>query len=243
MARTAGVASGRLATIRLPNNVVPRPDSAAISIRRVARLSRNVGQPDHILANPIISHKAERRPGSGEIWFAVTKHDGVQVDSILIDQAKFGEAVRQVRASNFDLPFALGLQLADRALKIILNKPGVGADRLQRARDDPFRLGPPRRREGVFLCIPFRMIVVPVAHDLIHLATVHTAREPLSLLDEVAEERGAWRKRRMIDVAVQGLVHSEHELSHTHFLSLHGTSTRFCLRYAPRCRSPPPPTP
>ena len=63
MARTAGVASGRLATIRLPDNVVPRPDSAAISIRRVARLSRNVGQPDHILANPIISHKAERRPG------------------------------------------------------------------------------------------------------------------------------------------------------------------------------------
>ena len=51
--------------------------SAAISIRRVPRLSRNVGQPDHILANPITSHKAERRPGSGEIWLAVTKHDGV----------------------------------------------------------------------------------------------------------------------------------------------------------------------
>jgi hypothetical protein len=26
----------------------------------------------------------------------VTKHDGVQVDSILIDQAKFGQTVRQV---------------------------------------------------------------------------------------------------------------------------------------------------
>src|SRR5215470_8742354 len=189
--------------------------SAAISIRRVARLSRNVGQPDHILANPIISHKAERRPGSGEIWLAVTKHDGVQVDAILIDQAKFSEALRQVRASNFDLPVALGLQLADRALKIILNKPGVGADRLQRARDDPFRLVPPRRRKGVLLCIPFRMIVIPVTHDLIHLATVDTARLPLCLLDEVAEERGAWRKRHMVDVAVQGLVHSEHELSHT----------------------------
>src|SRR5262249_5544203 len=112
-------------------------------------------------------------------------------------------------------------------LKVIINKPRVGADRLQRARDDPFRLVPPRRREGVFLCIPFRMIVVPVTHDLIHLATVHTARLPLSLLDEVAEERGAWRKRHMVDVAVQGLVHSEHELSHTHFLSLHGTSARF----------------
>jgi hypothetical protein len=31
----------------------------------------------------------------------------------------------------------------------------------------------------------------------------------------------------MVDVAVQGLVHSEHELSHTHFLSLRGTSARF----------------
>lgn len=182
---------------------------AAISIRRVARLSRDVGQPDHILANPIMSHKAERRPGSGEIWLAVTKHDGVQVDSILIDQAKFGEAMRQVRASNLDLPVALGLQLADRALKITLNKPGVGADRLQRARDDPFRLVPPRRREGVFLCIPFRMIVIPVTHNLIHLATVDTARLPLSLLDEVAEERGTWRKRHMVNVAVQGLVHSD----------------------------------
>src|SRR5262245_49758065 len=67
--------------------------SAAISIRRVARLSRNVGQPDHILTNPVMSHQAERRPRSGEIWFAVTKDDWVQVDSILIDQAKFGEAL------------------------------------------------------------------------------------------------------------------------------------------------------
>src|ERR1700754_1600908 len=148
-----------------------------------------------------MSHKAEPRPGSGEIWLAVTKHDGVQVDSILIDQTKFGKALRQVRASNFDFAVARGLQLADRALKVTFNKPGVGADRLQRARDDPFRLVPPRRREGVFRCTPFRMIVVPVAHDLIHLATVHTARLRLSLLDEMAEERGAWRKRHMVDVA------------------------------------------
>src|SRR5581483_9411627 len=50
---------------------------------------------------------------------------------------------------------------------------------------------------------------------LIHVATVDTARLPPSLLDEVAEERGAWRKRCMVDVAVQRLVHSEHELGHT----------------------------
>jgi hypothetical protein len=59
------------------------------------------------------------------------------------------------------------------------------------------------------------MIAVPVTHDLIHLATVDAARLTLSLLDEVAEERGAWRKRQMVYVAIQGLVHSEHELRHT----------------------------
>ena len=37
----------------------------------------------------------------------------------------------------------------------------------------------------------------------------------MSLLDEVAEERGAWRKRSMVNVSVKGLVHSEHDLSHT----------------------------
>ena len=68
-----------------------------------------------------MSHEAERRPGSGEVWRAVTKYDRVQVDPILIDQATFGEAVRQVRARNFDLSVAVGLQLADRALEIILN--------------------------------------------------------------------------------------------------------------------------
>ena len=86
---------------------VARQPTFKAPIRPVAHLARNVGQPDHILANPINSHKAERRPGAGEIWLAVTKHDGVQVDPILIDQAKFGEAARQVRASNFDLPVAL----------------------------------------------------------------------------------------------------------------------------------------
>src|SRR5207244_12343860 len=127
---------------------------AAISIRRVARLSRNRCEPDHILANAIISHKAERRPGSGEIWLAVTQHDGVQVDSILIDQAKFGEALRQVRASNFHLPVALGLQLTDRALEIILNSPGVGTDPLQRAPDAPTRLLPACRPRGAAPATP-----------------------------------------------------------------------------------------
>ena len=207
---TADVASGRLATIRLPNNVVPRPDSAAISIRRVARLSRNVGQPD---PSSIRSLAIRRSGGRGPAKLACRdQHHGCR--SSISSSGQVLSGFRQVRASNFNLPSRSAFS-SRIALEIILNEPGVGADRLQRARNDPFRLVPPRRREGVFLCIPFRMIVVPVTHDLIHLATVDTARLPLSLLDEVAEERGAWRKRQMVDSAVQGLVHSEHKPSHT----------------------------
>src|SRR4249919_2757816 len=84
-----GVVSASRAQVLHPQPWAPQ---SLTMIRRVARLSRNVGQSDHILANPIIGHKAEWRPGSGEIWLAVTKHDGVQVDSILIDQAKSGPA-------------------------------------------------------------------------------------------------------------------------------------------------------
>ena len=62
--------------------------------------------------------EAERRPGPGEIGRAVTQHDRVQVDAIFIDQAEFGEAVRQDRASHFDLPVTLGLQGTERAFQI-----------------------------------------------------------------------------------------------------------------------------
>jgi hypothetical protein len=61
-----------------------------MTVLRVVRLSRSIGQPDHSLVNPVTSYKAEWRPGSGEIWLAVTKDDGMQVDSIFIDQAKCG---------------------------------------------------------------------------------------------------------------------------------------------------------
>ena len=60
------------------------------SIRRVTGLGWNVGQSDHVLPNPIAGHKAERRPGSGEIRLAVTTTIGVEVDSILIYEDKLG---------------------------------------------------------------------------------------------------------------------------------------------------------
>ncbi len=49
---------------------------------------------------------------------------------------------------------------------------------------------------------------VRVFRDAEHRAASR-AGEPV-----VTEERGAWRKRHMVDVAVQGLIHAEHEPSH-----------------------------
>ena len=55
------------------------PDASAQSVGRVARLSGNVRQPNHVLANEIAGHKAERRPRAGEEWLAATKDDGVEI--------------------------------------------------------------------------------------------------------------------------------------------------------------------
>ena len=61
------------------------PDPSAQSVGRVARLSGDVRQPNHVLANEIAGHKAERRPGAGEEWRAATKHEGAEIESILIN--------------------------------------------------------------------------------------------------------------------------------------------------------------
>ena len=70
-----------------PINDMLRKTAEAFAAKRQLRSSRNVGQPKHILPNPIRCHKPERRPGPGEIRRALPEHDGVQVDAILIDQA------------------------------------------------------------------------------------------------------------------------------------------------------------
>jgi len=46
------------------------------------------------------------------------------------------------------------------------------------------------------------------------MATVQTARLTLGFRDEVAKKCGARRKRHVVHIPVQGLVHSEHKLSH-----------------------------
>src|SRR5450755_2062095 len=189
-------------------------DASAQSVGRVAGSSGNVRQPDRVLANQIAGHEAERRPGAGEEWLAATKHDGAEVESILINKTKVGQASRQVWSANFDLPNELGLQPAYHRLDVIRDKRGFGADGLQRARHDPLRLAPPRRREVAFLRVPLGMVFVPKTHHLVHAATVHAAGQVAHLLGEVTKERGTRRKFLVVDIAVQGLVQSEDELRH-----------------------------
>ena len=90
------------------------------SVGRVARSSGDVRQPNHVLANSIAGHKAERRPGADEEWLAATNYDGVEVKSILINKTEVGKASCQVWSGNFNLPNGLCLQPTYHRLDVIL---------------------------------------------------------------------------------------------------------------------------
>jgi uncharacterized protein YecE (DUF72 family) len=82
-----------------------------VFVRRRWSVSRarsgNVRQPDRVLAESIVGHKAERRPGTREEWLAVTKHEGAEVESVLIDKTKVGQAARQVWSTSPKTSFAM----------------------------------------------------------------------------------------------------------------------------------------
>src|SRR5215470_17779288 len=92
----------------------------------------DIRQSNRILANGIGGNKAERRPWAGKEWLAATEHDGVDVKSILINQAKVGQALCQLRSGNGNLANEPGLQTAHHPLDVIRNKRRIGADGLQR---------------------------------------------------------------------------------------------------------------
>src|ERR1700686_3112526 len=103
---------GRLAGWR-GRAVDPRRTSPVGAVRQAgAGLGRNVRHSDRVLVNQVAGHKAERRPGAGEEWRAATKHEGAEVESILINKAKVGQASCQVWSCNCNLPNELGLQPA-----------------------------------------------------------------------------------------------------------------------------------
>ena len=58
----------------------------------------------------------------------MTKNHGVQIDAVLIDQAQFGQALRQVWTGDLNLAVMGGLERADRLRQIALKEHGVRAD-------------------------------------------------------------------------------------------------------------------
>src|SRR5690606_1204774 len=80
------------------------------------------------------------------------------------------------------------------------DKARIGADRFQRARHHPFGLAPPRHRIFAFRRVPFGMVLVPIAHHLIHAPSVHTARKAAHIIDEVRGLSGSVYGRRMYEV-------------------------------------------
>src|SRR5580704_4078860 len=157
----------------------------------------------------------ERRPGAGEEWLATTKHDGAEVESILIDKTGLGQALRQDWSANLNLASQFSLQVAYHLLEVIRDQRGVGANCLEGTRHDPLRQAPPRHRELAVLRVPIRKIFLPITHDLVHAATVDDSRQATHQLDEVTEGRGRRRpKRHVVDVAIEGLVQSVDKFCH-----------------------------
>src|SRR5258707_7012423 len=102
----------------------------------------------------------ERRPGAGEEWLATTKHDGAEVESVLIDKTGLGQALRQDCSADLNLASQLSLQPAYHLRKVIRDERGVGANGREGARYDPLRPAPPCHRELAIIRVPVRKMIV-----------------------------------------------------------------------------------
>src|SRR6185437_6974401 len=89
-------------------------------------------------------------------------------------------------------------------------------DRLERPRHHPLGLAPPHVPKRAVLRVPVRMVFVPISHDLVHAATVHTPGHAAHQLPKMTREHGTrWSQYHVVDIAVQGLLQSEYDLRHT----------------------------
>ena len=90
---------------------------------------RSIGSPGAAAAPFAVQGPSpERRPAAGEEWLATTKHDGAEVESILIDQAEVGQASGQAGSGDVNFPGELSFQPTDRRLEVIFDEGGAGPD-------------------------------------------------------------------------------------------------------------------
>ena len=142
-----------------------------------ARLSRNVGQADHILGESdrwrrggVVAQGRKRmacrcpaRRGAGRVD---TDRSGRVGSGFQPGRSRPLQFPQRARA--FSPRIAASMSSSKRV--------ALGADRLQRARDDPLWPAPPCRRVVVFVRLPVRLVFVPITHDLVHAAAVDHAR-------------------------------------------------------------------
>src|SRR5579872_1666000 len=69
----------------------------------------DVRQPDRILADEVGRHKAQRRPGGGEIGLAATEGERAEVETVFVDETKVGQGPCEFRAGDVDLASDLRL--------------------------------------------------------------------------------------------------------------------------------------
>src|SRR3954449_5763172 len=96
-------------------------------------------KPNRLLAKVIIGNDAERWSSAGKVRLSGAKHEGAEVETILVDETEVGEARRQGGPRDVDLTFDLFLQSADKNLDVLADESRIRADRLERTGDDPFR--------------------------------------------------------------------------------------------------------
>src|SRR5690606_19930512 len=125
-----------------------------------------------------MAQKAERRSPFSEVGSSSAQDHRVKIDAILIDQSEVGQAASEVWPRHFDLAFLLRLERSNASSEISREELGSRPDTLEGARHDPFRLLPERGSESALVFAPGRLVLVPIAHELVDLAPVEGAGLP-----------------------------------------------------------------
>jgi hypothetical protein len=117
----------------------------------------------------------------------------MQVESILINQTEIGEALRQFRPADFDLPGQLAFNPPIAASRSSTTSVALGPTAFNERDTTHFGLLRHAAAKSRSSATPIRLIFVSVAHHLVHAATVHDAAQATHVVNEVTEKHETWR--------------------------------------------------
>ena len=133
--------------------------------------------PSRITSSPIRSLASRRSGGRGpaKIGRAASKHDGVQVEPIHIDQAELGQASRQSRPATSISPSSSAFRPRTAALDVTSTSVALGPTDFN-VRDTTHFRWPRHAVANSRSSAPHSGCLVPVAHHFVHPAAVDAAR-------------------------------------------------------------------